>query len=398
MSVSKVLFISENITLAQVTRLKVLASSLSSSDYEIHFACDGFDDTIFVDCSFKKWNIKSVDKEYVIKSLKRGQRLYTESIIDKYVAEELSLFKKIKPDIIIGDFRLSLSISAPLAGIPLVNLINAYWSPFAIRDSFPVPEHPVVKLLGYKMASKYFPKIQPYAFYFFTLPFNKVRRNHGLPEISGMLELLTYGDAVIYPDCPQTVPLSKTPDKHYFIGPVIWSPKSDSQLNIPKSRPLIYATLGSSGAVEKLPLLINALKKLSVNAFIATGGRAKEEIINENIILKKYLPGSELSRLSDLVISNGGSSTGYQSLEQGTPVLGIPSNIDQHLSCQVIDKTGAGMSIRSDQVQEKNLTEAIDRMLSDNSYKNNAQLVRDRFCKLNANAEFEKVLNSILKK
>lgn len=395
MSLPKILFIAENITLAQVTRLKVLAKSLNPDQFEVHFACSAFDEKIFSDCNFKKWPIKTVDKEYVIKSLKRGLRLYTERIIEAYVNEELALFDKVKPDVIVGDFRLSLTISAPFAKIPLVNLINAYWSPYAIRDSFPIPEHPVVKWLGYEMASKYFPRIQPYAFYFFTLPFNRIRKKYGLSEIPGMLELLTFGDATIYPDCPETVTLTEVPKGHSFIGPVIWSPEEVVKVE-KQDKPLIYATLGSSGAVEKLPVLIAALKKLPVRAMIATGGRAKEYTINENITLKSFLPGTPLSKISDLVVSNGGSSTGYQALEQGTPVLGIPSNIDQHLATQIIDNTRAGLSIRSDQIKEEKLVNAISRILEDSTFRNNAEIIKRRFCKTDPAKEFKKVVGSII--
>ena len=53
--------------------------------------------------------------------------------------------RRVRPGVVVGDFRLSLSISARLAGIPYVALINAHWSPWSTQR-FPLPELPIVNV------------------------------------------------------------------------------------------------------------------------------------------------------------------------------------------------------------------------------------------------------------
>ena len=55
------------------------------------------------------------------------------------------MIREVEPDVVVGDFRLSLSVSARVAGVPYLAITNAYWSPYA-RQRFPLPELPVVRM------------------------------------------------------------------------------------------------------------------------------------------------------------------------------------------------------------------------------------------------------------
>ena len=58
-------------------------------------------------------------------------------------------------------------------------------------------------------------------------------------------------------------------------------------------------------------------------------------------------------------MSNGGSTTGYQALAEGRPVLGIPFNLDQYLASQAIERTGAGLVVRAGLADAKTVAGAI---------------------------------------
>ena len=45
------------------------------------------------------------------------------------IGHDQALIEAVQPDVIIGDFRLSLAASARRAGVPYAALTNAYWSP-----------------------------------------------------------------------------------------------------------------------------------------------------------------------------------------------------------------------------------------------------------------------------
>jgi len=391
----KVLFVAENITLAQVTRLVKLASSLRS-EIEIHFACSHFDPLIFHSYNFHTWKITTIRKQDVMDKLRKGEAIYSISLLQTYVSEEMEIMKKIKPHVVVGDFRLSLSISTALLGIPFINLINAYWSPYAIRSVFPMPDHPIVKLLGEKVASAFFPLVKPWYFKHFASPVNTLRKKYGLKEIGDLLDVLTYGDYVIYPDIPEIVSLAHLPTNHFFIGHVGWSPQGLEEKETQGDKPYIYVTLGSSGNIDNTDILIHTLSKLPYRVYLSTAGRKVSIHPSSPVIVKDFLPGKEMAGKALLVISNGGSSTGYQALAEGTPVLGIPTNMDQYLASEAIHRTKAGSYVRSDTLSASRFLCILEEMMGNKSYKENALKVKESFTQYNSTQLFEKVLDKAL--
>jgi UDP:flavonoid glycosyltransferase YjiC (YdhE family) len=277
--------VAENVTLAQVVRLVTLAQSLDERHYEVHFACSRFDELVFEHTSFRRWHISTIPRTVVDRALASGRRLYERSTLRRYVQEETRLLAEVRPDLVVGDFRQSLAVSAPLARVPYANLINAYWSPYAVRDAFPLPDHPIVRLLGEPLAARHFPRAVPWFFDYFARPLNDLRREHGLPRIGSLPEVLTYGDYTLYPDTPELAPTRNLPSGHRYLGPVPWSPAleppgwwSDPQV----SRECVYVTLGSSGNIDVLPTIIEALQDLSLTVMLSTAGRATPSGLGRN--------------------------------------------------------------------------------------------------------------------
>ncbi len=396
---TKVLFVAEDVTLAQVVRLVTLAKFLPIDRYEIFFACSNFEPLVFEDTNLERRSIFTVDRKKVFKSLRSGKRLYEYGLLKKYAEEECQLLDEIKPDVVVGDFRLSLSASAPSKGIPLVTLINAYWSPFARRpNGWPMPEHPIVRMLGVEMASKHFPKALPTVFKHFAKPVNRLRRKYQLPAIGSLAQVLTYGDATIFPDIAELIPTKGLPKENQFLGFVDWSPASpppESWAEIPADATTIYVTLGSSGQVDNLPAVLDGLKDLPVHVIVATAGRVSLDKLPKNFHVSDYVPGAGACKRANLVISNGGSSTGYQSLGQGTPVLGIADNLDQYLAMTAIEEAGAGKLLRSGLTTKESVREAVSAMLGDAEMNNAARQIALKNSKYNPSETFMKTLDRV---
>src|SRR5579863_7306916 len=182
----RVLFVAEAVSLAQVVRLVTLSRALDARRYEVHFASALFDDLVFGEPDLAhvvRHRIGSLPASVVDRRVARGLRPYGARTLAGYVREELALFEAVRPDLVVGDLRLSLAVSAPLAGVPHACLVNAYWSAYAERDGFPLPDHPIVRVLGVARATRHFPAALPYVFRHFARPVNALRRDHGLPEI-----------------------------------------------------------------------------------------------------------------------------------------------------------------------------------------------------------------------
>ena len=92
-----------------------------------------------------------------------------------------------------------------------------------------------------------------------------------------------------------------------------------------------------------------------------------------NTRLLTYAPGEKLAARAALVICNGGSLTVYQALAAGTPLIGIASNMDQHLSMSYVEKAGVGTLLRSDKLSSVKLRIAVQQMLTNHLARSRAQ-------------------------
>ena len=381
MTRKRILFVAEAVTLAQVVRLRVLAASLDPARYDVHFASSTFDPLVFAGTHFTRWHIASLTPHQVERAVARGSRIYSAATLSSYVDAELGLFDRVRPDLVVGDLRWSLAVSAPHAGVPLASLINAYWSPFAHRDGFPMPDHPVLRLLAEATAERYFPRALPWVFQLFARPLNVVRRRYGLPPLGDLLELLTYGDYTVHPDVSELTPLRGAPHSHVFLGPVLWSAAvaCPALAQLGGKRPLVYVTLGSSGHLAALNAVLDGLGALDVDVLLATAGRVRPMNLPANVHVADFVPGDEAARRASLVVCNGGSTTAYQALAAGTPVLGVAFNFDQHLAMQAIDRYGAGVRLRATTLEPAQVRNAATHMLASTSFRARAASLRDCF-------------------
>lgn len=393
----RILFVAEAVTLAQVVRLAVLARTLDGARYEVHFASAAFDDLVFRGLPVRRWPITSLSPETVARAVARGSRIYNRRTLARYLAEDERVLAQVRPDLVVGDLRWSLAVAAPQAGIPYAALINAYWSPYAVRDGFPLPDHPIVKLLGIKMAERHFPRAMPAVFSYFARPLNDLRRRHGLAPIGSLPDVLTYGDYTLYPDVPELVPTAGAPPSHHHLGPVLWSPAIAlppwwSKLD-PK-RPTAYVTLGSSGRTQALSAVLDGLAAEKIQVLLSTAGRPPPGSLPDHTYAAPYLPGDLAARRADFVVSNGGSTTGYQALAEGRPVLGIPFNLDQYLAMNAVAGAGGGVLVRGGSAHAQGIAGAARRLLEEPAFAQSAAVVARAFAAAPAARRFEEFLTT----
>jgi UDP:flavonoid glycosyltransferase YjiC (YdhE family) len=387
----RVLFVTENITMAQVVRLLALAQGLPRDRYEVHFACGDCAPWLFEGTTFQRWPLLTMDGARGLAALAKGDRIYDTATLQKYVDEELRVFDAVKPDLVVGDFRLSLAVSTKLTGLHCASLINAHWSPYAQRDGFPVPDHPIVRLVGVERAERYFPQAMPHVFAHFAAPLNALRKRHGLAPQS-LLQQLCFGDSVLYPDLPELCPVVAAPSTHHYLGAVSWSPNMPlpvALLSGDPSQPLVYVTLGSSGDGGALDAVLSGLEGLPIRGVLSTAGKPAPAHVPSNFRVAEYVPGDALVRHARFVVTNGGSASGYQALAAGVPVLGIPSNLDQYLSMHAITAAGAGLMLRSGSLTKDEVRRAAVRLCDDLAMKRRASELGRRFARLDCHEQFQ---------
>jgi UDP:flavonoid glycosyltransferase YjiC (YdhE family) len=120
--------------------------------------------------------------------------------------------------------------------------------------------------------------------------------------------------------------------------------------------------------------LLEGLAQLPLPVILSSAGRFQREG-PDNIYLEQWLPGETLAKHALLVVSNGGSTTSYQSLAQGTPVLGIASNLDQYLCMQSLEKLGVARHLRGASFTSVEVTKAASMMAYDRGFDSRAQAI-----------------------
>jgi UDP:flavonoid glycosyltransferase YjiC (YdhE family) len=185
------------------------------------------------------------------------------------------------------------------------------------------------------------------------------------------------------------------PDNHHYLGPILWSPPVELPSwwqHLPRDRPAVYVNLGSSGRSELLSLILDALAGLRVSVLATTLGRSLPNPIPANAGLADVLPGDRAAARASLVVCNGGSPTTHQALAAGTPVLGLASNMDQHLNMEGVQRLGAGILLRSERADPAAIRDAATRILNHSCYAEAASGLARIFARYNAPERFREIL------
>ncbi len=393
-----ILFFSECVTLAHLARPLVLAGAAQRAGHRVTLARSDAYAAVAAHYDFTTEALSSISPRQFAAALASGSPLYDAATLDAYIADDLRIIERLKPDLVVGDFRLSLSVSARLAGVPYTTITNAYWSPYG-NQRYTVPNLPLTHFLPIPVADILFNAARPLAFRYHALALDRVRRRHGLPSLGlDLRRVYTDADRILYADTPGLFPLPGAPAQHRFIGPILWSPPGSTPPwwnQLPEDRPIVYATPGSSGHAGLLAQVIAALAPLPVSVIAASAGQRSALPHANNLFLADFLPGTEAARRASLVICNGGSPTCQQALAAGVPVLGIPTNLDQFLNMDPIVAAGAGQLLRADRVNPARLRETIDRLLNSDSFRQAAGAIQADFARYPAEQLFVQQLAEI---
>ncbi len=362
--------------LAHVTRSFEVGRALRRCfGHRVIFCCDGPYAHIPRDAGFEVVPVFTVNRDITMKvahSLLPPSLSWWTSICDQSVASDLQAIEQIKPDLVVGDLRWSLSTSARAASIPYVSVTNACWT-----DKFAhvveMPEgHLMGKLLGKKLAQKAFPKFTVTMMKYGAKGYTNVRKKHGLRPVETMWEAIE-GDITLLADLPEFMPVVRdTPPNFRYTGPLLW----DATIGLPpwfsklqKNKQTIYFTMGSTGDTKFFQEAVRVFGNTDYQILITTGGLAEIPNPPPNVFIAKYAPGEALMAVSDLVVSHGGNGTIYQALSCGVPIIGFPTIFDQEVNMRRVAALGAGVQMSNMMYDGTSLERAVRAVLGDPRYR-----------------------------
>lgn len=376
----KILFLSEAVSLAHVGRPLTLAQEAFKNGYEVHFACaDGTLKKInAAPNQFTVHSLHTISGDTFYNRVNQGKFFYTFDELRKYIEVEIDLIKKIDPALIISDFRLTSAISAKLTDKPLLNLSNAYWSPF-YSCPFPAPNFGLFKFLSEKHSQFIFNMMRPIAFKTFGKELNQIREFYGLKKKSDFRELYTDGTFTGYMDLPNFVNLEKLPPNHFYLGPIAWNPNISTDIFLPEDKNFIYISMGSTGDQNSLSIILRSVLQKGAKAILSGVSTSEanhlyQEIpdLKANSVIVPLINAEKILDHCNLTICHGGSGTVYQSLSHGVPVMCLPKNPDQSLVSMAIVEKNLGRYLSPKNATKSNIQATMDDCLSNEILKKNA--------------------------
>jgi zeaxanthin glucosyltransferase len=175
-------------------------------------------------------------------------------------------------------------------------------------------------------------------------------------------------------------PRKHLPPHFYFTGPYhdnIGRPNIDFPFDKLNGKPLIYASMGTlqNRLLYIFEYIAEACVGQNVQLVISLGGSAEPSALPNlpgNPLVVKFAPQLELLEKASLVITHAGLNTTLESLSCGVPMVAIPVTNDQPGVAARIAWTGTGEMLPLKSLSVSNLQTAIQKVLKQHSYKENA--------------------------
>lgn len=157
---------------------------------------------------------------------------------------------------------------------------------------------------------------------------------------------------------------------HYrFVGPSVMQPQStDFMSQVDQSRPIVYVSLGTvfNQNIDFFNQCFAALKDLDVSVIVSIGeanNAADFDTVPDNVLLKSYVPQTELLQHTALFLTHAGMNSTNEALLMDVPLLAFPQNADQPLVAQQIENINVGQQLNSETVTTEDLKAKVVEML-----------------------------------
>ncbi len=276
--------------------------------------------------------------------------------LDTILEGHIELFRREKPDMVVGDGTISASTAVYICGIPVAGVMNSYNHWF---------------LSGRNVCT---PVIRAWDKLYLARIRGRTYRKYGVKPVDA-LRLLRH-IPMISPDLPGFFPQPIGWPNWHTVGPILFEPPARLPPwfdELDDGTPNIYLTMGSTGLLNGvLRRTFDALGRTPFRFLLTTGGQVGDEVLAHapsNFRVSTYAPGSALAKKSKALIFHGGNGTMYQGLAAGIPMIALPSHLEQELNFRCALQKGFGIQLHARRVTGKQLVAALHRILEVSEYR-----------------------------
>lgn len=257
------------------------------------------------------------------------------------------------------------------------------------------------KLFAKKLKIKYICSTTSFAFNKHTVKLMKrgvgeiIRMAIGMPRINKKLQLLRANgyeidnfisliendnntNTIVYTS-KEFQPMSETfSDKYAFVGPSV----SDVEEYVGDERRTVYISLGTvlNKNNEFYKNCIEALKGLNVDVIMSVGEKTDISALGnipDSFVVKDRVDQIKVLNKSDVFLTHCGMNSVNESLYHGVPMVLFPQHSEQAMVAERTAELGAGLMLRGN--KPKHIRKAIEQILNDDTYKENANKISKSF-------------------
>jgi UDP:flavonoid glycosyltransferase YjiC (YdhE family) len=374
-------------TLSHLSRPLLIAIELQKRNIEVIFA--GEKQSLFVkQNAFEMVSVYEPDPQQLYGNIRNGKlRFVSNDEVGKMIEADLELYRRVHPDLVLSDGRFTAPISAHIAGLKHVAIVNVSSTEYRALPYVPVfdwiPKSIVTR------EGRLWRHIEKLNLYLEMAIFNSAMRifsEHskklGLKTNITATNCLTGKDFTLLADIPEYFPTRNLPSNYQYIGPLTlkadikppawWPPKK-------RRGGLVYITMGTTGIGEFFRIIHELIQRTELTVVASTGGQIGDlSSIDGIIYLEEYLNGDLVMDMCDLVVCHGGNGTIYQALQHGKPIIGIPTIPDQKFNMRRVESLGVGKTIGCDEFVKRPdvLLEAIAYVTGTRVFAQNARRMK----------------------
>ena len=315
---------------------------------------------------------------------KKGE-IYPNSFLSESVENEIKVFEETGIKALVSTNNEPPAISARAAKIPLIAITTgAGRFQYSIPDNY---ENNFTKFIPQSMKIPLFnwmlPRTKTY-----LKPFNILAKKYNSKPLKSTMDLYS-GDVTLITNFLEFINIfpnqQQFPTEDY-VGIILleeifkknFSEKQTKTANqeifnhLKGSQKSILFSMGSSGDKKLFLKILDELNHTSYRVIAVYTNILKDlelPILNENILLKKYVPSlAQLHRMVDLSIIHGGQGTVYTAAYSGKPIIGYPMQFEQHLNLEKIVGHGAGLILSKKFFDGKKLLGSIENIFDNYTY------------------------------
>ncbi len=304
------------------------------------------------------WKMKR-DGSPDIKGTLMSLPVYTMSFMN-HLREEVQNLEAINPDIVISDSRIATLMAASMLEIPSVVVLN---QPKILLSKRRLLERALARLMGFawRMSNTVLMADFP--------PPYTISRAH-----------------------VDKLPRSLT-NRLEFVGPLVEVRREKGEsvrdlFDIPSDRKIVLVMISGPEKERKSLFddIIRIIRKYDGREmfFLVSKGDSEEDpgisSRGESYIVFNWISNKWMFfNQADVIVSRGGHTVLSEALLLGIPVVSIPTpgHTEKIENSRSLERIGAGLLLEQSRIN--NLIEMLRRILEDESYRNNARKIRDKF-------------------